>query len=223
MAVGFVRLNEDYNATGKTLKFSIKSDTKENGGNDQIRVYLEADSGSNSAFPEYQTLGTEGIEIFTNDGTWQDVEIDVDVAFGFSGSGISAANIRSIGFALLDANGLSPSGFGDQVIDIDEIRFVSSDLSYICENGTPATGEDATTAGVSNCQACNQGYEVVGNLGEAGSTCVFSTCIAPWAEQALLLMWCMVMQLVRTAVVDLGGRERLWPSQQRHGCFAYLY
>ena len=41
-AVGFVRLNEDYNATGKTLKFSIKSDTKENGGNDQIRVYLEA-------------------------------------------------------------------------------------------------------------------------------------------------------------------------------------
>ena len=36
------------------------------------------------AFPNYQTLGTEGIEIFTNNGTWQDVEIDVDIAFDFT-------------------------------------------------------------------------------------------------------------------------------------------
>ena len=128
-----------------------------------IRVYLEADPGAGgTAFPDYQTLGTEGIQTFTNDGTWQDVSIELAVEFSNSfaaaGTGaasqITAANIRSVGFALVDSNGTDP-GIGAQVISVDEIRFVDTDLSYICENGTPTTGNGAT-AGVSSCDACGR-------------------------------------------------------------------
>ena len=180
-AVAFIKLAEDYDVAAKDLKFSIRSAANDAGGNGQIRIYLEAQPPSGSAFPNYQTLQSEGTQMFTNDGAWQDISIRLATAFSGSfaattgdASGITAANIRSIGFAILDANGLSPSGLGNQVIDIDEIRFEGADLSYICENGTATVGEDATTAGVSNCQACNQGYEAVGTLGEVGSTCSLS-------------------------------------------------
>ncbi len=180
-AVAFIKLAEDYDVAAKDLKFSIRSAANDAGGNGQIRIYLEAQPPSGSAFPNYQTLQSEGTQMFTNDGAWQDISIRLATAFSGSfaattgdASGITAANIRSIGFAILDANGLSPSGLGNQVIDIDEIRFEGADLSYVCENGTATVGEDATTAGVSNCQACNQGYEAVGTLGEVGSTCSLS-------------------------------------------------
>ena len=52
---GFISLAADYDATGKTLKFSVKSNATTDGGYNMIRVYLEADSGANAAFPDYQT------------------------------------------------------------------------------------------------------------------------------------------------------------------------
>ena len=126
-AIAYISLARDFNAAGRILNFSIKSD-QGNGGNNRIRIYLEADPGGSS---DYQTLETEGTQMFTNDGTWQEVSIDLATAFSGSfaatgtgaGSRITAANIRTIGFALLDVNGLSLPGLGNQRIDIDEIRF----------------------------------------------------------------------------------------------------
>ncbi len=112
----------NYDVTGKTLKFSIKSPTGVNGGNNTIRVFYQAGAASNN-----RTAEDSGIVMFTNNDTWQTVEIPT-TDFDFmnpppGGSAISPTAIRSIGFSILDANGLSPSGLGDQVIDIDEVRF----------------------------------------------------------------------------------------------------
>ena len=121
-AVATIIMLEDYDATGKTLKFSIKSPaTRENGGTNRIRVFYQASGGSQNRTAE------DSVEVmFTNNDTWQTVEIpttDFDFANPVGSSTITPATIRFVGFALLDANGLSPSGLGDQVIDIDEVRF----------------------------------------------------------------------------------------------------
>ncbi len=119
-AGGFIALNANYDVTGKTLKFSIRSEAS--GGHNMIRVYLEDASYPGGDPTGYQTEQSEGIQTFTNDGAWQEVSIDIDTAYGFSGANIAKTSIRSFGFAIVDANG-GTAGFGSQVIDIDEVRF----------------------------------------------------------------------------------------------------
>ena len=101
----------NYDVTGKTLKFSIKSPTGVNGGNNTIRVFYQAGAASNN-----RTAEDSGIVMFTNNDTWQTVEIPT-TDFDFmnpppGGSAISPTAIRSIGFSILDANGLSRLDLG---------------------------------------------------------------------------------------------------------------
>ncbi len=129
--VGFFSRTTDVDVSGKTLRFNVLS--PETGGTTSVRVYLEADPGANSAFPDYQTLGTEGIQTFTNDGTWQEISIDLAAAFSGSfaatGTGaasqITAATVRTIGFAMTDVNGAT-AGIGVQTLSIDEVRIEDS-------------------------------------------------------------------------------------------------
>ncbi len=46
----------------------------------------------------------------------------------------------------------------------------TGNLSYICENGTPTSG-NGIIIGQSSCDACDQGYVLFGRPGEEGSTC----------------------------------------------------
>ena len=157
----------DYDTTGKTLQFSVRA--TDGAANTIIRVFYEAEGG----FPD-QTAAFQVIKTFTTDGTWQDISILFsEFDFGptqFTSGNITPETVRAIGFDLRDFNGATP-GIGLQTIDIDEIRFVDPDLSYICANGTPASGT-GTVPDMSNCQMCDQGFEIEGTAGDPGSTCL---------------------------------------------------
>ncbi len=157
----------DYDTTGKTLQFSVRA--TDGAANTVIRVFYEAEGG----FPD-QTAAFQVVKTFTTDGTWQDISILFsEFDFGptaFTSGNITPETVRAIGFDLRDFNGATP-GIGLQTIDIDEIRFVDPDLSYICTNGTPASGT-GTAPDMSNCQECDQGFEIEGTAGDPGSTCV---------------------------------------------------
>ncbi len=104
-AYAIADLTENYDATGKALKFSIRSPAT--GGTNSIVAILENSTGS--------SLST-GIETFINDGTWQEISL-------ITSGGILRNNIQRVIFILQDTNGLSKDGIGVQTFDIDEIRF----------------------------------------------------------------------------------------------------
>ena len=170
-AGGFVRLNEVYDATGKSLKFSIKSQPTASGGHNSIRVFFE----NTEATGANQTDATEGIITFTNDGVWQDVEIVIPNEYTFGAANIDASKIGVIGFAIQDANFLSVPGLGTQTINIDEIRFEDAPrFPYVCANGTPLSG-GSFTEGVTRCRRCSSTHRLDGVAGEVGTTCVART------------------------------------------------
>ena len=169
-AGGFIRLNEVYDATGKSLKFSIKSQDANSGGHNSIRVFLE----NTEATGANQTDATEGIITFTNNGIWQDVEIVIADEYAFGQANIDATKIGVIGFAMEDANG-ADSGRGEQTINIDEIRFEDApalpQFPYICDSGVAFVGT-TTTAGVSRCRRCPDTHRLDGAASAIGTTCV---------------------------------------------------
>ena len=97
----------DYDATGKTLKFSVKSPAT--GGVNSIGVFL-GDANSQTS---------TSVQTFTNDGTWQEISVSVDDDI----SGGPKTAVRRVVFSLSDTNGLSVDGLGAQTLGIDEIRF----------------------------------------------------------------------------------------------------
>ena len=121
-AIGFITLNETYNASGKTLKFSVKSPST--GGHNKIRVYFQDGSYTAGDPLSYQTGQDDGIVSFTNDDMWEEVSVDIDATYTATNSGTNfmACNVNVIGFAMEDANG-DTAGLGTQTIEIDEVRF----------------------------------------------------------------------------------------------------
>ncbi len=97
-----------YNATGKTLKFSVKSPST--GGTASLDIFFEDNAGNRSS--------THTTTI-TNDGTWQEISLVVDTTF----RRISVMNSRRVVLSLHDTNGLSLPGLGAQTLALDEIRF----------------------------------------------------------------------------------------------------
>ncbi len=115
-AYGIADFNEDYDATGKALKFSIKSPAADSGGINNIDIFFEGETGGPGA--RTNTVN----QTFTNNGTWQTVSVPIS-SFTFSAPGVSLATIRRVVFSLVDSDGLSTTGVGAQTLDIDEIRF----------------------------------------------------------------------------------------------------
>ena len=97
-----------YDATGKTLKFSVKSPST--GGTASLDIFLEDDAGNRSSTHTARVV---------NDGTWQEMSLVVDADL----RGISAMNSGRVVFSLHDTNGLSLPGLGAQTLALDEIRF----------------------------------------------------------------------------------------------------
>ena len=95
---------------GKTLRFSVRSRAT-----NAIRVFIQDAANA-------QNLPSEAIEVFENNGVWQEVSIDVDAAY-VGNANLNKAAISVIGFDARDANFLSVPGLGRQLIEIDEIRF----------------------------------------------------------------------------------------------------
>ncbi len=118
-AYGIAELSAAYDATGKALKFSIKSPAAASGGVDRIDVFLEGEAAQDGG-PGARTNTLT--QMFTNDGTWQAVSIPI-TSFTFPASGVTLSTVWRIVFSLADANGLSADGLGAQTLDIDEIRF----------------------------------------------------------------------------------------------------
>ena len=112
-AGAFITLSEGIDITGKTLKFSVRSAAT--GGNNKIRFYIQ-----DTAL--MQNTVTEAIETFTNNGTWQEVSIDVDTVF-VGNQSLLKNSILIMGFDIQDTDSNAANGRGLQVIDIDEIRF----------------------------------------------------------------------------------------------------
>ncbi len=104
----------NYDATGKTLRFSIKSPSTD--GTNAIGVFFEGAAGG----PGDRTDTIN--QTFTNDGTWKAVLVPIS-SFTFPASGVTLSTIRRVVFSLVDTNGLSTDGVGAQTLDIDEIRF----------------------------------------------------------------------------------------------------
>ncbi len=112
-AGAFITLSEGIDITGKTLKFSVRSAAT--GGNNKIRFYIQDTALMQNAV-------TEAIETFTNNGTWQEVSIDVDTVF-VGNQSLLKNSIIIMGFDIRDTDNDAGNGRGSQVIDIDEIRF----------------------------------------------------------------------------------------------------
>ena len=110
-ANGYITFNNDFDVSGKTLRFNVKSPAT--GGTDEIQVVLGAERsvGSSSARTRFQA----GRVSFENDGTWKEIAIDIDRTYTFSQSNITAATVRRIHFFLTED--------GAQRFDIDEVRF----------------------------------------------------------------------------------------------------
>ena len=118
-ARGFITLAGDTDVSKKTLRFSIMSPAT--GGTSMVRVYLQADPGGNTLV-NYQTDESEGIVTFTRDGTWQDVSINIDTVYAFGRPSITAANVRTIGFAITEDTNGAAAGRGVQTFSVDEVR-----------------------------------------------------------------------------------------------------
>ena len=97
-----------YNATGKTLKFSVKSPST--GGATSLDIFLEDNGGNRTSIHTARVV---------NDGTWQEISLLI----GTDLRGISVVNSRRVVFSLPDTNGLSVPGLGAGVLSLDEIRF----------------------------------------------------------------------------------------------------
>ncbi len=132
---GFITLAADTNVSSKkVLRFSVMS--PETNGTSMVRVYLQADPGASTLDATYQTETTEGIVTLTNDGTWQDVSISLDDTYSFTGTNITAATVRTIGFAIVeDTNGGTTVGLGEQTFSVDEVRI--EDNAPNCNTGSP--------------------------------------------------------------------------------------
>ena len=127
-ASGFITLAANTNVSGKTLRFSIMSPASggTTNGTSMVRVYLQADPGAATDLTTYQTETTEGIVTFTNDAMWQDVSISLDNEYSFTGANITAATVRTIGFALVEDTNGATAGLGVQTFSVDEVRIEDS-------------------------------------------------------------------------------------------------
>ena len=159
---GVITLNEDVDVSGKALRFNIKSPTLAEGGTSLVRVRLEADIPPGMSETSYITsaVGSSSRPMFVNDGTWQEVVINIDSAYDFSQPNITAATVRAIRFQTpQDTNG-GADGLGVKTFDIDEVRFEEIAPNCTAPAASTAASVDLIwgDAVYNNCDAISTGF-----------------------------------------------------------------
>ncbi len=151
-AGGFITLAGNTDVSGKTLRFSIMS--PESGGTSMVRVYLQADPGAGTLDATYQTETTEGIITFANNGMWHDVSIIFNNEYSFTGTNITAATVRTIGFAIVEDTNGATAGLGEQAFSIDEVRI--EDNAPNCTAPAMGTADVDLVWGDAVYSSCNE-------------------------------------------------------------------